>query len=95
MSGTEALDVGLLNRVVPDGQVLSSAVEFAAELARGPRYALRAAKAAIDRGMRVDLDTGLEIERLQASALMSTPDPVIGIESFLRAGAGKASFHTD
>ena len=29
----------------------------------GPAYALRAAKEAIDRGLEVDLDTGLEIER--------------------------------
>lgn len=95
ISASEALDIGLVSKVVPDGEALSSAMTFAAELARGPLYALRAAKEAIDRGVEVDLETALEIERIQAGALMSTPDPVIGIESFLRDGAGKAKFHAD
>ncbi len=91
----EALAIGLVNRVVPDQEAFPAALEFAAALARGPRYALRAAKEAIDRGIDVDLDTALEMERLQASALMSTRDPVIGIDSFVENGPGKANFLQD
>ena len=41
-------------------------------------YALRAAKETIDRGLEVDLDTGLEIERQQFAALFATEDRTIG-----------------
>ena len=53
------------------------------------RYALRAAKEAIDRGLEVDLDTGLEIERQQFAALFATEDRAIGMQSFVEDGPGK------
>ena len=40
----------------------------------GPALALRAAKQAIDDGLEADLDTGLEIERLQFAGLFATED---------------------
>jgi enoyl-CoA hydratase/carnithine racemase len=88
----EALAIGLVNRVVPAAELAEVALDWAQQFARGPKYTLRAAKEAIDRGIEVDLDTGLEIERLQASALMSTSDPHIGIASFIESGPGKANF---
>ena len=42
--------------------------------ADGPALALRAAKQAIDAGLDVDLDTGLEIERLHFAGLFATED---------------------
>ena len=53
-------------------------------------YALRAAKEAIDRGLEVDLDTGLEIERQQFAALFATEDRATGMRSFVENGPGKA-----
>ena len=44
------------------------------QFAHGPAYALRAAKEAIDRGLEVDLETGLEIERVQFAALFATQE---------------------
>ena len=56
---------------------------WAARFVGGPAYALRAAKEAIDRGLDVDLDTGLEIERQQFAALFATEDRTIGMRSFV------------
>ena len=56
----------------------------------GPAYALRAAKEAIDRGLETDLETGLEIERMQFAALFATKDREIGMKSFVENGPGKA-----
>jgi enoyl-CoA hydratase/carnithine racemase len=78
--------------VVPDDEVYSAAMDMAEKFAKGPAYALRAAKEAIDRGLEVDLETGLEIERVQFAALFATQDRTIGMESFIENGPGKASF---
>ncbi len=88
----EALRIGLVDRVVPDGKVYEAAREMVARFVNGPAYALRAAKEAIDRGLEVDLDTGLEIERQQFAALFATEDRAIGMRSFIEQGPGKAKF---
>jgi len=88
----EALRIGLVDRVVPADDVYRAAREVAARFVGGPSYALRAAKEAIDRGLQTDLETGLEIERVQFAALFATEDRRIGMESFVEHGPGKAVF---
>jgi enoyl-CoA hydratase/carnithine racemase len=88
----EALRIGLVDRVVAPDDVYSESLDLARRLARGPAYALRAAKEAIDRGLEVDLETGLEIERVQFAALFATEDRTIGMASFIEHGPGKAEF---
>ncbi|WP_084959998.1 enoyl-CoA hydratase/isomerase family protein [Thermoactinospora rubra] len=82
VGASEALEIGLVDRVVPDADVYTSALEWAATFVDGPTVALRAAKQAIDQGLEVDLDTGLEIERLQFSGLFATEDAKIGMRAF-------------
>jgi enoyl-CoA hydratase/carnithine racemase len=88
----EALGMGLVDRVVPADQVYATAREWAARLARGPAYALRAAKEAVDRGLETDLDTGLAIERGLFAGLFATADRETGMRSFVEKGPGKAEF---
>ena len=88
----ESLAIGLVDRVVAPDDVYAEALAWAQQLARGPAYAMRAAKSAIDRGTEVDLDTGLDIERVHFSALFGTQDQGIGMRSFLEHGPGKAEF---
>ncbi len=88
----EALDMGLVDRVVPPEDVYDTAVEWAAGFAHGPALALRAAKEAIDSGLEADLVTGLEIERLQFAGLFATDDRANGMSSFIADGPGKAVF---
>ncbi len=88
----EALAIGLVDKVVAPDDVYSVAREMAGRYVPGPAYALRAAKEAIDRGLETDLDTGLEIERMQFSALFATADRTIGMTSFIENGPGKARF---
>ncbi len=88
----EALAIGMVDRVVPAGSVYDAAREWAGQFAHGPSYALRAAKEAIDKGLEVDLETGLEIERQQFAALFATEDRTIGMSSFVENGPGKARF---
>ena len=78
--------------VAPD-DVLTAAQALATQLAAGPPYAMRAAKEAVDRGLEVDLATGLDIERVQFAALFATQDRKDGMTSFIESGPGKAEFH--
>jgi enoyl-CoA hydratase/carnithine racemase len=92
VTATEALAIGLADRVVPDADVYQAARELASRYVAGPPLALRAAKQAIDAGQDVDLDDGLEIERLHFTGLFATEDQEAGMRSFLDNGPGKATF---
>jgi enoyl-CoA hydratase/carnithine racemase len=92
VDAAQALAIGLADKVVPDDQVYTAAVEWAASFAAGPALALRAAKQAIDTGLETDLDTGLEVERLHFAGLFATEDAAAGVRSFVENGPGKASF---
>jgi enoyl-CoA hydratase/carnithine racemase len=85
----EALAIGLVDRVVPDAEVYQAARDWAATFTGGPTVALRAAKQAVDQGLEVDLDTGLEIERLQFSGLFATDDAKTGMGAFTEKSTPK------
>jgi enoyl-CoA hydratase/carnithine racemase len=88
----EALSFGLVDQVVPDEEVYRAAHRMVARYVNGPRYALRAAKEAIDSGSQVGLEAGLAIERAQFCGLFATEDQAIGMTSFVDRGPGKAEF---
>jgi enoyl-CoA hydratase/carnithine racemase len=88
----EALALGLADRVVPADRVHAEALAWAGQFRGAAALALRAAKEAVDRGLEVDLDTGLEIERQQFAALFATEDRATGMRSFVEQGPGKARF---
>jgi enoyl-CoA hydratase len=92
VGAAEALEIGLVDQVVPDSGVYQAAVDMVKRYAAGPALALRAAKQAIDAGLGVDLATGLELERVQFAALFGTEDQRAGMRSFLENGPGKATF---
>jgi enoyl-CoA hydratase/carnithine racemase len=92
VSADEALSIGLVNHLVPAGEVYQAALTWAQQFAKGPRVALAVAKEAIDRGLETSLEDGLEIEARYFSALFETEDRVIGMTSFRAEGPGKAKF---
>ncbi|MGO8957064.1 MAG: enoyl-CoA hydratase/isomerase family protein [Streptosporangiaceae bacterium] len=92
VDATEALAIGLADKVVPDDQVYGAARELASRYATGPAIAIAAAKQAIDAGLNTDLDTGLEFERVSFAGLFATEDAKAGMSSFLQNGPGKAVF---
>ncbi len=92
VAAPEALAIGLADAVAPDAEVYATAIGLVKQYVGGPSLAIRAAKQAIDSGLEVDLATGLEIERLQFSALFATQDQKAGMRSFVENGPGKATF---
>ncbi|WP_375433491.1 enoyl-CoA hydratase/isomerase family protein [uncultured Friedmanniella sp.] len=92
VGAAEALAIGLVDRVVAAEEVLPSALAWARQFVGGPALALRAAKECVDRAGDVDLETGLQLERMQFAALFATEDSTTGMRSFLEHGPGQARF---
>jgi enoyl-CoA hydratase/carnithine racemase len=92
VDASEALAIGLADKVVPASEVYTASREWAATFVGAASFAVRAAKEAIDRGLEVDLETGLEIERMLFASLFATKDREIGMTSFVEHGPGKAQF---
>src|SRR6476659_7558205 len=92
VNADEALAICLVDKVVPAEDVYAESVKWAGQFTAAASYALRAAKESIDKGLEVDLETGLEIERQQFAALFATQDRGIGMQSFVENGPGKAEF---
>jgi enoyl-CoA hydratase/carnithine racemase len=92
VAADEALEIGLVDAVVPAAEVYSTALAMAAKFAKGPALALAAAKAAIDGGLDGDLATGLRLESQLFASLFASSDRTIGMESFIESGPGKAVF---
>ncbi len=88
----EAKEIGLVDELFPADDVYPKAVEAAKRYAGGPRVALRAAKQAINWGTKVDLRTGMVIEREAFVALFASDDQKEGMRSFVEKGPGKAEF---
>lgn len=87
----EALEIGLVSAVHPDEEVLDRAVEMVGAYANGPA-ALGNVKKAIMDGLHLPLDEAIAVERREFVNAFQTDDAVIGIQSFLENGPGKASF---
>jgi len=83
ISAQRAFEIGLVNKVVPAAELMSTAREIAAKiLSRGP-VAVRTAKMAMNRGMDMDLGNACALEASLFAAGFSTADLVEGINAFL------------
>jgi enoyl-CoA hydratase/carnithine racemase len=83
VDAAEALRIGLVDRVVPAGQEFDAAVAMVREYTAGPALALRAAKLAVDRGLEMDLASGLAWESELFAALFATEDRREGMAAFV------------
>lgn len=82
VNASEALEMGLVNQVVKQGEVLLAARELAKQMAANAPLALAQAKFAIDFGAEVDLSSGLAIESNAYQVLIPTKDRLEGLTAF-------------
>ena len=89
----EALAMGLLSDVVPDGMALERAMDLARTICRMPPLAVRAIKEVMQLGQDVPLETALQLERKAFQLLFATQDQKEGMNAFLlkRAAAYSGS----
>lgn len=78
----EAREIGLVNRVVGQGEAFDAAMELAAEISANGPVAVRHAKVAANRALDVDLVSGLEYEADQFALLFATEDAREGMNAF-------------
>lgn len=87
-----ALQLGLVNRVVPAAELDRHVAALAARLAHGPRAAYAATKLLLNQSTGATLDTQLQAEAERFAACAATPDFAEGVAAFLAkrpAGFGK------
>ena len=71
VDGKEALQIGLVNQIVPKDKLLQTTEEMAEKIASYNPIAVRNAKEAVVRGLDLTLTEGLDLEKRLASKLQS------------------------
>lgn len=82
INSNEAYRVGLVNKVVPDENFMDEVKNIARVLLDRPPVALRMAKSAVNTGIKIDLESGLDFEANCAAILSTTEDSKEGIRAF-------------
>jgi enoyl-CoA hydratase len=83
ITAQRAYEIGLVNRVVPQADLMNTAREVAARiLSKGP-IAVRTAKMAMNRGLDLDLSNACALEANAFAVGFSTADRVEGMTAFL------------
>ena len=77
-----ALRWGLVNRVVPQGELLDNAFAYARQIAANAPLAVRAAKELAYRSRDLDLAAGLRIEQAMARIIRESDDAREGAQAF-------------
>ena len=82
-SPQRALEIGLVNSVVPHDALLPAARELAARIIRHSPLAVGAIIAAVTRGLNMTIGEGLQVESEQFAALVPTGDLGEGINAWI------------
>ncbi|HUT68451.1 MAG TPA: enoyl-CoA hydratase-related protein [Dehalococcoidales bacterium] len=78
-----ALNLGLVNKVVPPEKLIEEAMEWAKKLASKSSPVLAMAKMAINTGIDTDVNSGLNIEARCVALCFATEDQKEGMKAFL------------
>jgi enoyl-CoA hydratase len=90
-SAQEAVAWGLVNRVVPNGQLLSESLSTAEKIASNAPLAVRLAKKSIQTGAQMGMHYGLQFSVMAYNQLVGTDDRLEGVQSFVEKR--KPTFH--
>jgi enoyl-CoA hydratase/carnithine racemase len=77
-----ALELGIVDRVVPADRLVEEALEYVAKLAAGPTLAIGNIKTAAGIGVDLPLDGGLALEREAIARLFMSEDAAEGLTAF-------------
>lgn len=79
----EALRIGLVNRVAEPEQLLDTARELAKKIMANGPLSVKYAKAAVVRGLQMDMDSAIALENELFAMCFATKDQKEGMKAFL------------
>ena len=83
IDANRALEIGMVNHVVPADQLMDEAMKLAEKICKNAQKAIRASKLAIRRGMDCDISTAVSYEALAFATCFGTEDQKEGMQAFL------------
>ncbi len=83
ISADEALRIGLVSRVVPDEELMATALELAGKIANNAQIAVRQSKDAISKGLQTDMATGISYEAQAFGLCFGTEDQKDAMTAFV------------
>src|SRR3989338_4725755 len=83
ISAKDALDIGLVNQIVPEGRLLKESIGLAKKIASKPQVATRLIQKAIREGYEKNLQDGLKLEANLFGDVCETNDMKEGVKAFL------------
>lgn len=78
-----ALEIGLINKVVPLPELMSTAREWAEKLAKKPPFTLKMLKAVINANWGADNETAMRVEQDSWAAIFGSEDAKEGMHAFI------------
>jgi 2-(1,2-epoxy-1,2-dihydrophenyl)acetyl-CoA isomerase len=82
LSAKEAVQYGIVNRLVEEGAALNEAVRFAKELADGPVQTMVFVKSIMEKSQNQDLRATIQYENYAQALLQQTEDHLEGVHAF-------------
>ncbi len=89
ITAQEAFRIGLVNRVVPDGELIKQTMGLAKKIAMKSRVAIEAADEAMRKGISMSLADGLKYEAEMFSKVAESQDMKEGVKAFLEKRQAK------
>lgn len=83
IDAAEAARVGLVNRVVPQGQVMATAQEIAAEIVKNSATAVQLSKLVMNEGRSTGPEVGVQLEALAQAVCYDDPEKYERMGAFL------------
>jgi enoyl-CoA hydratase/carnithine racemase len=84
LSPAEALQIGLIDRVFPEGGLMTGTMEFARDLAKRAPLAVSSILQGMTTGIEKGIDEGLKVDRACSARLTQTEDAREGFMAFMQ-----------
>ena len=83
IDAAEAERIGMINKVLPDQELMSHVKSVAEKIARGPQLSVRFIKRAVHQGARIDLRTSLDLISSHYAVVSSSADHKEAVAAYL------------